>query len=153
MEMVTAARKQLLLKPSVTTLVGQRIWKWGEEGSLEGTGHAAIVLRNGGQWSKPGKNSQEYPILTVECCADMSRDADGEPSKDDAEDRAMAVFREVDRHLHQVSRYHRFWPETAVNHSEGLYVAGCFRGSEPTAPTTKYGVKVIRVTYDLNVFH
>lgn len=153
MELVTAARKQLLSKPGVTTLVSARVWKWGQEIALEGTGQAGIVLRNGGQWTKPGKNSQEYPILVVECCSDYSRDASGDQSKDDREDRAMAVYREVDRVFHQVGRYHRFWPDTATEASDGLYVAGSFRGSEPTDPNEKYGVAVIRVTYDVSCFH
>lgn len=150
MELETAARKHLLDKVTITTLVGQRVWKFRPQEPLEGTGHAGIVVVRRGQWTKPTHNSQEYPMLVVECYADHSRAADGEALKDDAEERCYQVGREVDRVLHQVDREHRHWPE---GDTDGLYVIGSFRGSEPSDPADKFGVKCVRLTFDVQVFH
>jgi len=150
MEIETAARKQLLGKSSVTNLVGGRVWKFKLEEPLEGTGNCAVVVRRGGGWVKPGKNSQEYPILVVECFADHSRDSAGNPVKDDRDERVMQLVREVDRVLHQVDREHRYWPE---GDESGLYVIGCFRSAEPEGPVEKHGVAAARVVYDVQVFH
>jgi hypothetical protein len=150
MELVTAARKQLLRDTGIKNLVVDRVWKWRLEESLEGTGQTAIVLRNGGNWSKPGKNSQEYPILTVECYADHSRTPDGSYPVLDREDRVMQLIRAVDRIFHQVDREVRYWPE---GDESGLLVLGSFRGTEPTDVVERHGVAVSRITYDVQVVH
>ena len=150
MEIETAARKHLLNQGNVTNLVSKRVWKFGEHEPLENTGLAALVLRRNTGWTKPGRGSQEYPMLVIECLSDWSRTPEGQVIKDDAADRAYAVYREVDRILHQVDREVRYWPE---GDKDGLLVLGCFRGSEPTEPVDKWGVKVVRVTYDVQVVH
>lgn len=150
MELVTAARRHLASQDQVKILFGDWIWKWKLEDKVEGTGRMAIVLRNGGQWSKPTHNSQEYPILVVEVYADHSRMPDGTYPIANGEDRCMQGVREVDRVLHQVDREHRHWPE---GDTDGLYVIGCFRGSEPETPVIRHGVPVVRVTYDVQVIH
>jgi len=149
-EIETAARLRLLQMPNVTNLVGNRIWKWEPEEALEGTGHGAIILRRSGQWTKPGPNSQEYPLLVIEAASDYSRGPDGQAVANDAETRVYAILREVDRALHQKDREVRRWP---TDREDGLLVLGCFRGSEPTEPVDKWGVKVARVTYDVQCVH
>lgn len=151
MELETAARKHLLDFDSIRVLVKDRVWKYRPEEALEGTGQAAIVVRRSGNWTKPGRNSQEYPILVVECYADASRNPNAEMMQDDAEARCYQLAREVDRVLHQLGGQHRHWPEDDPD--EGLYVIGCFRGSEATEPADKHGVKVVRMTFDVQVFH
>lgn len=149
MEIVAAARLHLMNQGPVKNVVAKRIWKYEPEESLEGTGQAALVLNVRGGWAKPGRNSQEYPMLVVECAADHARNAKGEVIEDNAVERCYQLAREVDRVLHQVDREVRHWPET----EEGLLVLGSFRGSEPTEPTDKWGVKVVRLTYDVQVIH
>jgi len=154
MELETAARKHLLNQVKITNQTGKgatgRIWKFHLEEGLEGTGQAAIVLNSSKQWAKPGMNSQEYPILVVECYADHSRDDDADQTKDDAMDRAKQLYREVDRVLHQTDRLTRHWPE---NDDDGLLILGCFRGTEPDEPVQKHGVQMVRGTYDVQIIH
>ncbi len=151
MEIETAVRKHLLNFPSVTNLVQKRVYKFELQEELEGTGRGALVVRRSGQWASPGRNSQEYPLLVVDCYSDNSRpDEQGLELLHDRDERAMQLYREVDRILHQVSGVQRHWPEQDPN---GLYVIGCFRGSEPTSPAEYHGVSRVRVSYDVQVFH
>lgn len=149
MEVVAAARLHLLEQGSIKNLVQKRVWKFEPENSLEGTGQAALILNVRGGWSKPGMNSQEYPMLVVECASDHSRNAEKQVIEENASERCYQIAREVDQILHQVDREVRRWP----NRSDGLLVLGSFRGSEPTEPADKWGVKVVRLTYDLQVIH
>jgi len=150
MELETAARKHPLDQTRVQNLVSGRVYKFELEEPVEGTGKASIVLYRKEAWAKPGKNSQEYPILVVDCYADHSRDPDGGQTKDDRNDRAFQLYREVDRVLHQKDRFSRQWP---VGDEDGLLVLGCFRGSEPNDVALKHGVAMVRVTYDVQVVH
>lgn len=151
MELETAARKRALQSDAIKNLVVDRVFKFQLEQPLEGTGKLAIVCNRRGNWTSPTKGSQEYPILVWECYADWSRDSEGNASKDDAADRAMQLYREVDRFFHQVDREHRYWPDD--DPEGGLYIIGCFRGSEPVGPADKYGVKVVRGVYHVQTFH
>ena len=158
MELETAARKHLLAQSTIKNLFQHRIYKFearnldddGQLRRLEGTGDMQIVLERGIGWTKPHRNTGEFPILIVWIMADHSRDPDGRAVKLDAEDRALAGFREVDKVLHQKDGEHRRWPEGA---SDGLYVEGCFRGSDPAGPKIEGGVAVVRATYDVKCFH
>lgn len=158
MELETAARKHLLSKGTVTNLVGPNVHKFelrlldddGQLTALEGTGKAAIVLQRGVSWTKPHRNTGEFPILVVLIMADHSRQPDGRPIKLDAEERCGAIFREVDRVLHQKDGEHRRWPE---GDKDGLYVEGCFRSSDPAGPEIQNGVAVMRATYDVKNHH
>lgn len=158
MELETAARRHALKQAGIKKLVGPNIFKHqirllddaGALRRLEGTGQEALVFERGVGWTKPHRNTGEFPILIVWCMADNSRDPDGRPVKLDAEDRSLALFREVDRVFHQKDGEHRTWPEGA---SDGLYVEGCFRGSDPAGPRWEDGVAVVRATYDVKCFH
>lgn len=150
MELETAARKRLLQSSAVKNLVSQSVFKFKLEEPVEGTGRAALVVNRRGGWTTPTHNSQEYPVLVVECYADASTSPEGNRDVDDAATRAVQLSREVDRWLHQVDREHRYWPD---DDPEGLYVIGCFRGSEPSEPADKHGVKVVRNVYHMQVFH
>jgi hypothetical protein len=158
-ELETACRRHLLNQNPVKNLVVRNVWKWfvqrvdddGQLTGLEGTGEAGIVIRRVAGWTKPIFKSSEFPILVIDCLSDDSRFPDGRTQKYDAADRAMAVWREVDRVLHQGDGEHRYWPENDPDN--GLYVEGCIRGSDPAGPVLRDGIQLVRCTYDVKVFH
>lgn len=96
MELEAAARKMLLADPTVAGYVGRKVYKHRLMEMLE-CGQRAIVLRRNGGWTQPDTiTHQEYPLLQVQCWADVSRSPEGEAAKQDAEDNAWAVCRAVD---------------------------------------------------------
>lgn len=148
MEIETAFRKWLLTLPSLTSLVGDRIWKFDEEHELEGTGHVAIVLRRNGQWAGPQHSSVEFPLLVVDVHADNTRSAGGPETQHDKEERAYGVHRAIDRVMHWKDLEPRWLPDTA-----GLYVLGCQRGSLPGPVTEKDGIAIVRASYNVVCVH
>ena len=149
MEIEAAARRYLLSKYAITNLVERRVYKFTLPTALEGTGDTAIVVRRRGGWAAPGWGSQEYPLLVIDCFADHSRPVkDLPPSIDDREERAMQLYREVDRVLHLPEGVTMWWPD-----ENGLRILGCRRGSEPLDPVEVDGVAMVRVTYDVKTFH
>jgi hypothetical protein len=157
-EVETALRFHLMNQPAIRGVVGKNVWKFrvrlrdddGKPRGLAGTGLAGIVIRRQGSWTKPHRNTGEFPLMVVDCMADDPRDPLGDPLSDSMDERALQVYREVDRVLHQVDGEHRYWPE---GKADALYVEGCYRGSDPTAPTLIDGVAVVRATYDVKCFH
>jgi hypothetical protein len=101
MEIESAARRMLLQQQAVTGYVQNRIWRHDRQEVLDGTGQRAIVLRRNNGWAqREQRNTQEFPILLVECWADSTRDDCGQIVKADALDNAYALHRVVDPLLH-----------------------------------------------------
>lgn len=151
MEIETAVRLRALESPGITNLTGRhRVYKFQLPIVLEGTGHCAVVFRRNTGWASPGPGGAETPIVVADCYADHSRNEQGEQIKDDREERAMQLFREVDRWFHQKAGGDMYWPS---GDTSGLRVFGCFRGSEPAGPIEREGVAMVRVTYDVLTAH
>lgn len=130
MELVTAARKRLLSLPGVTGYVGDKVWKHRREDDIVGTAGRAVVVKDGGGWSRPDPvQSSEYPLLTLECLADADRDGDGNPVGATALEKARALYRVIDPQLHGAR--HQWWGTSATN--PGLLVISCARYAEPIA--------------------
>lgn len=158
MELETAARKHALAQTPITNITGQRVYKnrsyftdnTGSEVPLEGSGLSFLVFRRAGGWTKPIRKSSEYPILVADCISDHVRDPEGRPIVLNAEERALQLYRELDRVFHRPEGVHDFWPDSDPS---GLYIEGSLRGSEPAGPVWRDGVAIVRVTYDVKVFH
>lgn len=129
MEIESAARRVLLLDQTVAGLVARWVFKWRLEEKVDGTGKQAIVLWRDQGWSTPDPvNTNEYPLLTVDCYSDASRGADGEMLAEDNVDRAFGLYRVVDRALLSVGRGKKWG---AFGSDPGLLVNSVQRWSEP----------------------
>jgi hypothetical protein len=129
LEVEPAARRRLLTVDTITGYVVDHIYKGTLDTHVEGTGGRAIVLRAEGGWSQPDPvNTQEYPLLYVDCWSDRSRNASGQATVNDARANARAVWRALDPILH--ARRAERWG--AVGSDPGLLVVGCSRWTEPT---------------------
>lgn len=131
MELTTAARKMLLAQADVTGYVQMRVTKHSLLEPVTGTGRSAVVVRQASGWATPDPvQTAEYPLLAVECWADCSRTVDGDPLQDDSIDRALALYRVVDGHLH--GKRDVMWGGL-----QGLRVLSSARDGEPRIWTAK----------------
>lgn len=154
--MTTAARRVLLANSTVGGYTAHRVFKHRLEEKVDGTGLSAIVLKQAGGWATPDPiKTSEYPVLMIEHYADPSRLSTGEISVSDAEDRAFAMHRVVDKILH-AQRGVR-WGGPA-----GLFVVSCARYAEPVlvaqadqhSAATPLGDSVfVQARYALEVVH
>lgn len=156
MEIDTAVRRMLLVQPSVVGYTGQKVFKNELLEMVDRTGSRAVVVRrNGGYGSAQTVNTDEYPVLTVECWADCDRNEDGSVSVQNAIDKAYAVFRVVDAVMNR--RRDVIWG--AGGTSPGVRVLSCGRASEPMHETAKdmHGATkvgdgaVVSVDYELHI--
>lgn len=157
MEIESAARRFLLQADGVRGYVGDSIWKYRLEESLEGTGGMAVVVVRSTGWATPQPlNTQEYPRLLIDVVADPTRDSRGEIQRLDAEDRAYAVARVIDPLFHGKRG---FWMG-GMGNNRGLFVNSVQRGAEPVLitgadnhpPEAGDTVKV-RTEYHFDVVH
>lgn len=126
MEVTTAARRELLNRPAVTGHVVDKIFRDVLETSPQGTGGKAIVISKQPGWARPDTvKTAEYPVLWIDCYADVTREDDGEVAAADAPDKAMALARTLDW-LH--GRRGERWG--AFGSNPGLMVVTCARWAE-----------------------
>lgn len=129
MELETAVRRHLLADATVASLTSKQVWKYRLEERLDGTGKAAVVVRRDGGWSQPNElRPNEFPLLVVDCYADVSRDEYRNALMLDAEDRASALYRAVDRALLAPGRG-QWWG--GYGSDRGLMVNSVQRWGEP----------------------
>lgn len=135
MEVEAAIRRRLLDDPTVAGYVVDRVFthRLHDGVDLDGTGRRAIVVRRAGGWATPDPvTTQEYPLVSVDCYAGNSRDADGNITAFDATSGAYALWRAADRLLHAPERG-TWWG--AVGSKPGLLVIASQRWGEPYAET------------------
>lgn len=123
MEIESAARRYLLAQSSVTSLVGQRVWKHELFSPIGPDVPSAIVVVRDG-WHGPVEDSRtvEFPVLAVECWADATRNAAGDVTAESAADSAWSMHRVVDGLLH--NQRNARW--------DRLIVVRCMRYGAPT---------------------
>jgi hypothetical protein len=103
MEIETGARRMLLLQPSVIGYVGMKVFKNELLEHVQGTSGRALVVRKAGGWAPPETvQSSEFPQLVVECWADPDREPNGDKARDNAVDKAYALYRVVDPLFHRI---------------------------------------------------
>lgn len=133
MEVESAVRRVLLADEVVASMAGSRVYKFRLEEKVDGTGLAAVVLSRDGGWAAPDlTQSSEYPLLTVRCYADPTRDGAGQIATADAADKAFALYRRVNQVLHAAPRG-GMWG--AVGSNAGMLTISCQRWGEPYAVT------------------
>jgi hypothetical protein len=156
MEIDTAVRRMLLLQPSVIGYTGQKVFKNELLEMVDQTGGRAVVVRkNGGTADPQTVNTDEYPVLTVECWADCDRNPDGSVSVQNAIDKAYAVYRVVDAVMNRARDV--WWG--AGGSAVGVRVLSCGKASEPMHETSKdmHGATkvgdsaVVSVEYELHI--
>lgn len=77
---------------------------------VEGSGRAAVVLREDGPWARPNAhNTARFPRLSVEIYADSTRDPSGAIAREDAEARARAVWERFQEVLHRTTAFEEVW--------------------------------------------
>lgn len=124
MEVNSAIRRHLLSLDEVRGHTGTKIWKDRLEEGIAGTGGKAIVISEQPWWATPDPtNTNEWPTVWVDCYADCTRDGDGLVRATDALDKAKALARIVDRHLHAARGVR--WGEYGSN--PGLTIVSCAR--------------------------
>jgi hypothetical protein len=78
--------------------------------NMEGTGQAALLLRQDGGWTTPNRhNTMSFPRLVVECYIDPERDAVGNEIGPDVMSRFQAIWTMVDRYLRNVDHSVVMW--------------------------------------------
>lgn len=124
MEVDTAIRRMLLGFDDVKGQVQDKVFKNRLEVGIEGTGGAAIVVSEQPWWATPDPvQTHEWPVVWVDCYADATRDSSGMVRKYDSLDKAKALARVVDKHMHGVRGV--VWGE--VGNTDGLTVVSCQR--------------------------
>jgi hypothetical protein len=101
-------RRQLAATPAITSLLGTGgawpgpwLWRWQPRVSVEGTGKRAVVISRPRPWAVPSRfHTTSFDLVQVDVFADPTRDANGKPLKEDAEERALAVCDEVRKVMH-----------------------------------------------------
>ena len=143
MEVETAVRRMLVDQPTITGYVGAKpnakVYKHSLGDNLTGTGGRAIVVRRSNGWATPERtNTQEYPLVVIECWADHSRNPAGEYDLADNVDNAYAVYRAVDPLMHAKR-------DVVWGGANGLLVVTSQRWQEPWHATASdaHGVGVI----------
>ena len=132
MELVPAARRHLQADLTIRGYVSDAVHAWTLHDHVTPHGRRAVVVRTSGGWAQPERRSGgEFPLLYIDCWADVTRTATGEREGDDAITNAWAVYRAVDRVLQGV-RDQRWG---AVGSQAGLTVVSCERWSEPVPQT------------------
>lgn len=109
MDLTLFARRELAATPAVTTMVGSSpewliwIWRWKPRVEMEGTGKRSIVISRPRPWSVPSRfHTTSFDLVVVDCYADPTRDAQGRPTKEDGEERALLLCDEVRKVMHRV---------------------------------------------------
>lgn len=162
MELAAAARRHLQNDVTLRGYVQGRVYTFTLHDHVAPRGRRALVVRPSGGWAQPERRSgAEFPILYVDCWADVSRTDTGERAADDAISNAYALYRAVDRLLQGV-RDQRWG---ALGTQPGLPIVSCERWAEPFHQTaaeshggTAYGVPlgeaaVVTVSYAVHTFH
>lgn len=62
---------------------------------IDGTGSSVIEVKYGGTWG-PVPNNARHSVVHINVLSDRSRDEDGLPTKDDADQRAWVLWETVD---------------------------------------------------------
>jgi hypothetical protein len=134
MELETATRRFLMADATVSGYVQDRVFKFRLEQKVDGTGQSALVVNRSNAWTAPDPVKwMEFPVLRVHCYADPRRDDDGQVAELDAEDRAFAMYRVLDRLLHA----RRDYTMGSVGNQKGLKVVSSARWAEPFVVTDK----------------
>lgn len=92
-----AAARMREAVPGVTVYIGPA------EERVEGTGASVIEVLTPSSWAQP-KNGAQCPVLHINILSDRTRDPDGLPLKDDADQRAWVVWEAVDDLFHDTGR-------------------------------------------------
>lgn len=136
MELETAVRRMLLQDDTVAGYVGSKVFKHALETIVDRTGGRAVVVKRAGGWAIPQPvNTQEYPLLQIECWADCDRDENGDVTTRNAIDKAFALYRAIDPLVH--AKRGVTWG--AGGSSDGLCVVSAQRWSEPVPVESKDG--------------
>jgi hypothetical protein len=112
--------RMLLSHPEVTSLVrndvkGEWIFAHAPQAEISSTGESMIVVRQIGPWAVPNRhNTMKFPRIRLEVWSDPSRDADGNISAKDAEERALALSAVCDNFLHLTAGPEATWGSTRV---------------------------------------
>jgi hypothetical protein len=144
-DLVRAARVVLVNEPTVTNLLGSSdlfavwIFRWSSFEIVEGSGLVALTLRQPGGWTVPNRhNTARFPLLETIVYADRSRDSEGRPTKEDAQERALQVTDAVDAVLHVPQGGDISW--------DGVRVLSSVRQSEPDIVTVPDGDGLCRAS-------
>jgi len=152
MEMLVAARRELMRTPAVLAEVGSDdrfsawIFRWRMYVDIEGTGQTAIVLREDGGWASPNQhNTARFPRLGVEIYADVPRTPRLNPARATAQDRAKAAFNVIDRIFHVPQGGQIRWG----NEEGTLRIVSSLRLTEPqvSAPSEGDGLARLLTSY------
>jgi hypothetical protein len=134
MELETAARRFMLADATLRGYVQDRVFKFRLELKIDGSGRSALVVNRSNAWTAPDPVKwMEFPVLRVHAYADPRRDTDGQIAELDAEDRAFALYRVLDRMLHA----RRDYTMGAQGSQAGLKVVSSARWAEPFMVTDK----------------
>lgn len=146
MNIVTAVRRRLRQESGLTGLA--RVDKFRLDRDVSGTGDLAVVVSLNGSWRETHQTAQ-FPRIGITIYADVSRDSSGEVTAEDAEDRIIAAWKQVDAVLHRPTMEAVWWGAAGES---GVLVLFSNRETElspidhPVATT-----RVMRATYDLKV--
>lgn len=153
MEVETAIRFLLLADSTLNGYVVGKGYKHRLPLSFETDapgGYAFVVARRAGGWSAPQDvNTQEYPLVELHWWADPDRDASGNITHLNAEEKAFALARVGDRLLHGVRG--ATWGTTSTR--AGLTVLGCSRYAEGAPALTQGDAVAVVVPYAVQCIH
>lgn len=147
MEVEAALRRFLLSDSTITGYVGDKVYKHElVDDELVESGGRALVVRRFGGWTAPNVwNTQEFPLVNIQCWADaFCLGVDEDPI-----DNAWALYRAMDPLLHGTG-------DVTWGGTDGLYIVHCQRHAEPLLmppAEDQAGARYVSVMYAVQTFH
>lgn len=123
MEIEAALRRYLLSDDTMAGYCGRKIYTYEiSDDELNGSGGVAIAIRRVGGWTAPQLlNTQEYPLVNIQCWADLACRGCTPLS---AQTAAWALYRALDPLIHGQG-------DVTWGGDSGLYVIRASRNAEP----------------------
>lgn len=164
-ELAYAARNYLLQQSSVTSLIGddangEWIFVDRPEARVENSQTSLIVITTEGGWGANEHNTARFPTLVVDIWSDPERDpATNAVISQDAKLKAEAVYKAIDKVLHQV---HNARPGGAsvmwgtaeqITNKTGVRIVTSSRTNEPDYRPTfdNAGGVIATIRYNLSI--
>jgi len=164
-QLAYAARNLLAQFPSVTSLLGvdelddPMLYPNRPEATVENTGKCLVVIRVDGGWGANQHNTARFPTLVVDIWADPTRNSDGSVQMQDASLKAEAVFKAIDKILHQVNNSLPgggaiYWGTlTQITNKTGVRITSSSRTNDPDERPAfdDQGAVIWQVRYNVSI--
>lgn len=126
MNIVTGTRRELASHAEVVALATGGVYKFQFPEEVDLTGKVAVAVRLLGNWARSTQTC-EYPRVGIVIQSDALRSTTGDKLVENADDRALATLKAIDKIMHRPTREVVFWGDVRI--------LGSNRETEPSEVT------------------